>query len=496
MSHYSKSARDSQYDNPQQQRQRQGAVDENQIEAIRKEDEKREREKYEQQKKQERQYAEARAEGRAGDGKDRPRSEEASGRRYGKDYSGEMGGKKSVHYPCIWLLSLISTPLPPPNSNTFTHNPEHDSRRAYPPQTQKRIQRPYSPLPRPPIGPIPISRAPSPIPPRSPPRAQTYPSVNLYAYDNSTPRRSEGGKSQRNPEQENQERSARRKVQDEETKRDEERKKKADKLWRKEEAKNERECSSENFFFDYQRRMERDRHRPVDGPEVRPSGVVDRGFHMDGEQEDLGKRVSWKGHTFRGELRDFAPQALETTKNSYHSPSYKQHTTQYVTPAPQSDAISQWSDTNSITNLLIHEDTERDRRHCDKWKQWAREQDEEDRLASAVENARREEHRYRLQVLDRQTREYGKLKMETDRDWRVYLQKLEADEQWEADRQRKEADRREGLRINPLRYNHPRKEHTTRYALGTSGRRLSYTPLSDEALVGIAKESEKRSKRR
>ncbi|KAF7907677.1 uncharacterized protein EAF01_005263 [Botrytis porri] len=201
---------------------------------------------------------------------------------------------------------------------------------------------------------------------------------------------------------------------------------------------------------------------------------------------------------------------------SYHCPSYNKYATQYVTPAPQSDVTSQWSDTNSTTNLsettsetisltrseierLIHEDKERDRRHCDKWKQWAREQDAEDRLAFAVENARKEEDRCRLEALvDRQTWEYEKLKLEADRDRRVCLRKLKADEKWEAERQRREADRRGkgGSRTNPSRNDHPSREHTTRYVTGTSGRRLPYTPLSDEALIGIAKESEKRSKRR
>ncbi|TGO81072.1 hypothetical protein BPOR_1374g00010 [Botrytis porri] len=100
MPRYSKCTRDSQYDNPQQQRQhqRQGTVDEYQIGAIRKEDKQREREEYEQRKKQARQYAEARAKGKVDSGKDRSRGEEVSGRRYGKNSSGEMGGKRSVRW--------------------------------------------------------------------------------------------------------------------------------------------------------------------------------------------------------------------------------------------------------------------------------------------------------------------------------------------------------------------------------------------------------------
>ncbi|TGO48910.1 hypothetical protein BCON_0226g00190 [Botryotinia convoluta] len=98
MPRYSKSTRDSQYDNPQQQPQRQGTVNEEQREAIRKEDEKREREKCEQRKNQELQHGQARADGRINDGQDRPRGEKASERRYGKNSSGEMGGKKSVRW--------------------------------------------------------------------------------------------------------------------------------------------------------------------------------------------------------------------------------------------------------------------------------------------------------------------------------------------------------------------------------------------------------------
>ncbi|KAF7955420.1 uncharacterized protein EAE97_000679 [Botrytis byssoidea] len=218
-----------------------------------------------------------------------------------------------------------------------------------------------------------------------------------------------------------------------------------------------------------------------------------------------------RNRLIRYQSGEFVPQASQTTPNFYHSPSYNQHTTQYVTPAPQSDANTQWSDTSSTTNLsetasisrsekerLIREDTERDRRHCNKWKEWARKQDEEDRpaLKFAVENARREEYRCKLEALDRQTREREKLKAKTDRDWRVHLQRLEADEQSEADRQRRYSDRRARLRTSSSNNNHSRREQATRYASGTSGQRLPYTPLSDEALIGIAKESEKRSKRR
>ncbi|KAF7904125.1 hypothetical protein EAF00_001459 [Botryotinia globosa] len=98
MPRYSESTRDSQYDNPQQQRQRQGTVNEGQREAIRKENEKREREKYEQRKKEERQYGQTRADGRVDGGKDRSRGEKVSERRYGKTSSGEMSGKKGVRW--------------------------------------------------------------------------------------------------------------------------------------------------------------------------------------------------------------------------------------------------------------------------------------------------------------------------------------------------------------------------------------------------------------
>ncbi|TGO39419.1 hypothetical protein BHYA_0054g00150 [Botrytis hyacinthi] len=211
-----------------------------------------------------------------------------------------------------------------------------------------------------------------------------------------------------------------------------------------------------------------------------------------------------RNRSIRYQCREFAPQSSQTTPNSYHSPSYKQHKTQYVIPAPPSDENYQCSDTNSTTNLsettflprsekerLIHEETEGDRRRYDQWKQWAREL-EEARLASAVENARREEYRCKLEALDRQKRENEKLKASTDRDRRVYLQRLEADEQSEADRKRREADRRVRSRTSSSNNNHSRREQATGYVSGTSGRRLPYTPLSDEALIGIAKESEKR----
>ncbi|TGO48908.1 hypothetical protein BCON_0226g00170 [Botryotinia convoluta] len=189
-----------------------------------------------------------------------------------------------------------------------------------------------------------------------------------------------------------------------------------------------------------------------------------------------------RNRPIRHQPQHFAPQASQTTANSYYCPLYNQHATQYATPALKSDATFRWSDTNSTTSSsettslprseierLIHEDTERDRRRCGKWEQWAREQEEEDRLAFAAENARKEEYRYRLEVLNRQTREYEKLKVETDRGWRVYSQKFEADEQSEADRQRKGADRRERLRTNSSRDFSLRREHTTSYVSGTSG---------------------------
>ncbi|THV46433.1 hypothetical protein BGAL_0386g00030 [Botrytis galanthina] len=113
-----------------------------------------------------------------------------------------------------------------------------------------------------------------------------------------------------------------------------------------------------------------------------------------------------------------------------------------------------------------------------------------------VGNARREEHRCKLEALDRQTREHEKPKVETDKNWWVYSQRLEADEQSEADRQRREADRRARLRTNSSNNNHSRREQATRYVSGTSGRQLLYAPLSDEALIGIAKESKKTSKHR
>ncbi|TGO48298.1 hypothetical protein BOTNAR_0482g00020 [Botryotinia narcissicola] len=98
MPRYSESTRDSQYDNQQQQRQRQGTVNKEQREAIRKKNEKREREKYEQRKKEERQYGQARADGRVDSGNDRSRGEKVSERNYGKISSGEMSGKKGVRW--------------------------------------------------------------------------------------------------------------------------------------------------------------------------------------------------------------------------------------------------------------------------------------------------------------------------------------------------------------------------------------------------------------
>ncbi|KAF7904127.1 hypothetical protein EAF00_001461 [Botryotinia globosa] len=197
---------------------------------------------------------------------------------------------------------------------------------------------------------------------------------------------------------------------------------------------------------------------------------------------------SARNRSIRYQSREFAPQASQTTPSSYHSPSYKQHTNQYFNPASQSDANSQFSDTNSTTNLsettslprsekerLIREETEGDHRRYDQWKQWA--------------------HRCRLEALDRQTREHEKLKAEAHRDLRVWLQRLEADELSEADRQRREADRRARLRTSSSSNNHSRREQATGYASGTSGR-LPYKLLSDEALIGIAKKSEKTSKRR
>lgn len=192
---------------------------------------------------------------------------------------------------------------PLPSFNTSSRDLQHDTRRTYPSQPQKPIQRSYSPLPRPPIGPTTTSRAPSPIPPRPPPRAQTYPSVNMYARGNSTPRHSESRKSQGNSEQEDRERSIRKEAQKVEIKRDKQRKKRADEKWGEEEVKTQREYNSEKEKSGYRKRVDRDRNRPVDRPEVRSSGAADRGFHRDWEQGNSGKRVSWKGQTFRGEPR-------------------------------------------------------------------------------------------------------------------------------------------------------------------------------------------------
>ncbi|KAF7862888.1 uncharacterized protein EAF02_010437 [Botrytis sinoallii] len=142
----------------------------------------------------------------------------------------------------------------------------------------------------------------------------------------------------------------------------------------------------------------------------------------------------------RHRLQDFTPQASQLPTTSYISPSYRQHTARYATTAPQSDVTSRWSDTNSTTNLsettsltgsekerLVHEGTEGDRRRYEKWKkwareqkeedrkEWAREQEEEDRLKRAAANARRQKRRHRLQVLERQIREYEDLILEADR---------------------------------------------------------------------------------
>ncbi|KAF7957494.1 hypothetical protein EAE96_003071 [Botrytis aclada] len=91
------------------------------------------------------------------------------------------------------------------NQHYNTQNPRHDSRGAYPSQTQERVQRSHSPLPRPPIGLTPTSRAPSPAPPRPLPRAQTYPSGDQYTHGNIPPRHSEGRKLRGNPEPRSQE---------------------------------------------------------------------------------------------------------------------------------------------------------------------------------------------------------------------------------------------------------------------------------------------------
>ncbi|KAF7955421.1 uncharacterized protein EAE97_000680 [Botrytis byssoidea] len=192
---------------------------------------------------------------------------------------------------------------PPQNPNTPSRDPQNDSRRTYPSQPQKPIQRSYSPLPKPPIGSIPISRAPSTTPPRPPLRAQTHPSANLYARGNSTLRRSESRKSEGNSKQENRERSARKGVQYEELKRNKERNKKADKRWEEEDVKTQGIYNFEKEKLDYRRRVERDCNRPVDRPDVRSSGAVSRGFHRYAERGYLEKRVSWKGRAFREEQR-------------------------------------------------------------------------------------------------------------------------------------------------------------------------------------------------
>ncbi|KAF7921233.1 uncharacterized protein EAE98_008659 [Botrytis deweyae] len=180
--------------------------------------------------------------------------------------------------------------FPPPTPNTSSRDPQHDTRRTYPPQPQRRIQRSYSPLPKPPIGPTQDSRAPSPTPPRPPPRAQTYPSVNLHARGNSTFHGSEGKKSQGNPEQEDRARSSRRGVQYEEIKKDGERRKKPEEKRRERETRDQRKYNSEKEKLNYRKRVERDRNRPVDRPEVRPSRRSREGSSLGGAE---GSRFAW-----------------------------------------------------------------------------------------------------------------------------------------------------------------------------------------------------------
>ncbi|TEY60777.1 hypothetical protein BOTCAL_0176g00030 [Botryotinia calthae] len=216
--------------------------------------------------------------------------------------------------------------------------------------------------------------------------------------------------------------------------------------------------------------------------------------------------MSYNNHrhqVVRYQPQEFAPQASQTTAISYRSPSYKQHAAQYATPVPLIDEISQWSDTNSVSNVsetthiprseiekLIHEDTEGDRRRCAKWAQWAREQKEQDRPAHGAEPVCIwDEYRYRREIADRQTQEFEKVKVEADEHWKGYLQKSKASKQLEA-------ERRERSRTNSSRNNHSRGEQATRYVSGVSGRQLSYTPLSNETLINIAKESNNRGRRR
>ncbi|TEY60776.1 hypothetical protein BOTCAL_0176g00020 [Botryotinia calthae] len=196
------------------------------------------------------------------------------------------------NYPLQTTQASGNSPscLRPPSSNTSSSDPQYNSRRASVPQSQKRIQRSYSPLPRPPIGPIPTARAPSPTPPRPLPRAQTYPSVNPYTHGNSTPRRSEGRRSQGNPEQKNRERPA---------------KKGAHKVDKRSamDLKNKREKGLEKEKSDYRRRTEQGHNGPVDRREMRPSDAAARSFYRDRDQGNLERRVRWKGQTFRGDPR-------------------------------------------------------------------------------------------------------------------------------------------------------------------------------------------------
>ncbi|KAM0163246.1 hypothetical protein ACHAQE_003360 [Botrytis cinerea] len=179
---------------------------------------------------------------------------------------------------------------PLPSSNTPIRDPQYNSRRAYLPQSQKPIQRAYSPLPRPPIGPILTLRVPSPTLPGPLPRSQTHPSVNPSAYGNITPRRSEGRRPQGNPKQKIRERPAKEGAHEVEKRREVE-------------SKNEGEKSLEKEKLDYRRRTKRDHNGPVERREMRSSDAAARGFYRDGDQGNLEKRVRWKGQTFRGDLR-------------------------------------------------------------------------------------------------------------------------------------------------------------------------------------------------
>ncbi|TGO22243.1 hypothetical protein BPAE_0176g00080 [Botrytis paeoniae] len=86
-------------------------------------------------------------------------------------------------------------------------------------------------------------------------------------------------------------------------KRDEERKNETEEKWKEEEAKNKQEYDLGNGELDYRRRVEQDRNRPGDRPEVRPSGATDRGYHRGGDQKNARKKVCWEGQTFRGKPR-------------------------------------------------------------------------------------------------------------------------------------------------------------------------------------------------